>query len=155
VTRTLTMLHKAEAPASLKTSADQGSILPLVLLCALVALLMIAGTATASAAFLAQRDLQSWCDGAALAAAGDPGEAGLYTSDTDKTDLAADAAADGLGRYLAEAPDDRSEAQLSVRGDRVTVVCLRTVDLPFGRLFGYSDGLNRRAVSAARVRWDT
>jgi uncharacterized membrane protein len=125
--------------------SDEGSILPLILLSVLVALLMIAGTATASTAFLAQRDLQAWCDGAAVAAAGNPD---LYGSHTDNAALA-------LEDYLAAAPDTRSDAQLSVQADRVTVVCIRTIDLPFGRLFGYSDGLNRRAISSARLRWST
>jgi hypothetical protein len=126
--------------------------MPLILLSVVVALLMIAGTTTASAAFLAQRDLQAWCDGAALAAAGSPGDPGLYGPPAAEESPAADGA---LQDYLAEAPDGGSIARLSVQADHITVVCLRTVRLPFGRLFGYSDGLDRRAVSSARLLWTT
>jgi uncharacterized membrane protein len=131
---------------------EAGSILPLTLLAVLIALLLIAGTAATSAAFLAQRDLQAWCDGAALSAAGAPGGASLYTERATEPVLAETAGA-GLDRYLAEAPRPGAAVRLSVQGERVTVVCATTVDLPFGRLFGISNGLRREAVSSARIRW--
>lgn len=140
----------------MRARPDGGSTLPLTLLCVLVALLLIAGTATASAAFLAQRDLQAWCDGAALAAAGSPAGPSLYAGGVAPgagAPLGVDTVSAALDRYLAVAGDDRTAARLSVQADRATVVCTRTVDLPFGRLFGISNGLRREVVSSARVRW--
>lgn len=127
----------------------------MTLLCVLIALLLIAGTSATSSAFLAQRDLQAWCDGAALAAAGSPGDSTLYAGGAPEegSPIAVRNGRAGLDRYLAEAPADRTVARLDVQVDRVTVICTRTVELPFGRLFGISGGLRREAVSAARVRW--
>ena len=139
----------------MRARPDRGSILPLTLLCVLIALLLIAGTATASAAFLAQRDLQAWCDGAVLAAAGSPGGPSLYASGGAPgvgAPLDVDTVAAALDRYLAAA-SDVTTARLSVQVERATVVCTRTVDVPFGRLFGISNGLRREAVSSARVHW--
>src|SRR6185312_13017730 len=48
---------------------ERGSTLPFVLLCWLLAALMVFGAIAASDAFLEQRQVQSICDGAALAAA--------------------------------------------------------------------------------------
>src|SRR4051812_34875376 len=49
--------------------AERGSTLPFVLVCWLVAVLMVFGAIAASDAFLEQQEVQSVCDGAALAAA--------------------------------------------------------------------------------------
>lgn len=51
------------------TRNDRGTILPLIAGFTVSALLLVLGAIDASAAFLAQRDLASVCDGAALAAA--------------------------------------------------------------------------------------
>lgn len=140
----------------MRVHSDAGSTLPLTLLCVLVAMLLIAGTVTTSAAFLAQRDLQAWCDGAALAAAGSPAGPALYAggvAPATGVPLAVDPVSAALDRYLAAAGDSRTVVRLRVQVDRVTVVCTRMVDLPFGRLFGISNGLRREVASSARVRW--
>lgn len=147
-----------------RAAPETGSILPLVVLSVLVALLLIAGTSTASAAFLAQRDLQAWCDGAALAAAGGSSDASLYADNGSGRQsenlgalapLSADAAAVTLREYAAHAPPGGTGVRFSTHHDRITVVCTRRVDLPFGRLFGISEGLDRVATSSARVPWST
>jgi hypothetical protein len=135
---------------------DRGSTLPLVLLCFLLALLLVAGTVTASSAFLAQRDLQSDCDGAAVAAAGavDPravygGGPGGLPGELPVADAAAQAAVD---RYAARAGLAGTSFAVTVSADaaEVGVACGRTVEVPFGAAFGLGDGLDRTAGSRAR-----
>jgi len=53
------------------TRNDRGTILPLIAGFTVSALLLVLGAIDASAAFLAQRDLASVCDGAALGGVGD------------------------------------------------------------------------------------
>ncbi len=60
--------------------AERGSTLPLVLVCWLIAALMAFGAIAASDAFLEQQQVQSVCDGAALAAANATDEAALYAT---------------------------------------------------------------------------
>ena len=50
-------------------AAERGSTLPFVLVCWTVAALMAFGAIAASDAFLEQQEVQSVCDGAAIAAA--------------------------------------------------------------------------------------
>ena len=54
---------------------ERGSTLPFVLVCWTVAALMVLGAIAASDAFLEQQEVQSVCDGAALAAANRTDEA--------------------------------------------------------------------------------
>ena len=76
---------------------ERGSTLPFVLVCWLVAALMAFGAIAASDAFLEQQEVQSVCDGAALAAANQADEAVVYT--------------DGVGTEL---PLTRATAQAAV-----------------------------------------
>jgi hypothetical protein len=132
--------------------AEQGSTLPFVLVCWLVAALMTFGAIAASDAFLEQQELQAVCDGAALAAANQADEAVLY--------------ADGVG---ADLPLTRSAAQAAVAdqladggtrldawsaetdGVEVSVRCTRYVEIAFGWLFLRGEPLERTAVAAARA----
>jgi uncharacterized membrane protein len=132
---------------------DTGSSLPFVLLCFLVAAVLVAGVTTASSAFLAQRDLQADCDGAAVAAASGVDleliyGAGLGTGDT--LPLAAEQAQQAVDEYRAAA-GGTFDARAGVDAERVTVACDRVVTVPFGRLFGVGDGLERSTVSTART----
>lgn len=139
-------------------SGDGGSLQPLILLSVGVALLLIAGVVTASTAFLAQRDLQSWCDGAALATASGASDAAAYTSGPEPSDHASvtnEEAAPELQRYLEGIQNEEVDVALSVQNDRITLICTRTAALPFGRLFGKPNGIHRVAVSSARVVWET
>jgi hypothetical protein len=137
---------------------DEGSILPLILFCVLVALVLIAGVTTASSAFLAQRDLQAWCDSAALATAARASSASTYADGSELAEyapLTADQAAAELENYLAGIPNEEVSVELSVRNAQITLLCTRTADLPFGRLFGIPNGVERVAISSSRVRWRT
>ncbi|GAA3399124.1 pilus assembly protein TadG-related protein [Cryptosporangium minutisporangium] len=137
---------------------ESGSTLPLILLCVGIALLLIAGVTTASSAFLAQRDLQAWCDSAALAVAGATADSAAYSDGPFPPDRALireqDAAAE-LRIYLAGIQNEQVSVALNVQNDQITLVCTRTVVLPFGRLFGIPDGSERIAMSSSRVRWKT
>src|SRR3954452_900918 len=59
---------------------ERGSTLPFVLVCWLIAALMAFGAIAASDAFLEQQEVQSICDGAALAAADHADEEVVYTA---------------------------------------------------------------------------
>jgi Flp pilus assembly protein TadG len=131
--------------------AERGSTLPFVLLCWLLAALMVFGAIGASDAFLEQQQVQSVCDGAALAAAGSADEGAVY--------------ADGAGAHLplTEASTQAAIAEhLAVDGARldawsartdgaeVTVRCTRYADIAFGWLFLGGRPLERTAVAGAR-----
>lgn len=131
---------------------DEGSSVPFVLLCFLVAAVLVAGVTTASAAFLAQRDLQADCDGAAIAAASGvdlPAIYGAGLGPEETLPLATDQAQGAVAEYQAGL--DPFDARAEVDLERVTVTCQRTVNVPFGRLFGYGAGLGRSTVSTART----
>jgi len=134
---------------------DNGSTLPLVLLCFLVATVLVAGVTAASSAFLAQRDLQSDCDGAAIAAASGADLDSLYRGSArpgETLPLAPDEAELAVADYEAALNGgfDADVALDGEGGERVTVSCRRVVAVPFGRLFGVGGGLERSTVSTAR-----
>ena len=131
---------------------ERGSTLPFVLVCWTVAALMTFGAITASHAFLEQLEVQSVCDGAALAAANSTDEAAVYTgglgSDLPLTAGSAEAAiADQLtdGRTALDAWTAETD------GIEVSVRCTRYVDVAFGRLFLGGRPLERTAVASARA----
>ena len=139
-------------------SRQEGSVTPLVLLSVLLALLLAAAATTASSAFLAQRDLQAWCDSAVLATAGGAAETAAYAEAPHPSGRASptyDQVAAELQDYLRGIQNEGVTVALSVQNDQITLVCTHTVVLPFGRLFGIPDGIQRVARSSARVPWST
>ncbi|MGK5112938.1 MULTISPECIES: pilus assembly protein TadG-related protein [unclassified Geodermatophilus] len=133
-------------------AAERGSTLPLVLVCWLVAALMAFGAIAASDAFLEQQEVQSVCDGAALAAANATDEAALYATGVGATlpltrastqAAVADQLADGGGGLDAWSTD--------TDGAEVTVTCTRSVQIAFGWLFLGGEPLERTAVASARA----
>lgn len=123
--------------------------MPLVLLCFLVGAVLVAGVTASSSAFLAQRDLQADCDGAAVAAASGVDLDVLYADGgpvQDTLPLATGEARDAVADYQGG-----FDADITVEGERVTVACRRVVAVPFGRLFGVGGGLERSTVSTARA----
>jgi hypothetical protein len=127
----------------------------MALLCVLVGALLVAATAAASGAFLAQRELQSTCDGAAAAAASGFDPNAVYAESLDSAELLPltnEAAAEAVSEYQKNGFPDDATLSLSavVDSDRVTVVCTRVVRVPFGGLFGVGDGLDRSTMSTAR-----
>lgn len=132
---------------------DRGSITPLILLFFLIAALMIMGTITAGSAFLAQRDLQAVCDGAAVRAADAIDEPDAYRGHQDLAalPLSDDSVRAAVSDYQSRGygADPSLTLAASTDGRQVTVACHRTVQVPFGAVFGHSAGLSRSAQSSA------
>ena len=135
-----------------RAADEQGSTLPFVLVCWLVGALMVFGAIAASDAFLEQQEVQSVCDGAALAAANAADEAVLYTdgvgSDLPLTRTAAQAA---VADQLADAAAELDSWAAETDGAEVTVRCTRSVEIAFGWLFLGGEPLERTAVAGARA----
>jgi Flp pilus assembly protein TadG len=134
-------------------TGERGSTLPFVLVCWTVAALMAFGAIAASDAFLEQQEVQSVCDGAALAAANRTDEAAVYAAgvgtELPLTRLAAQAAvADQLADGGAAALDSWSA---ETDGAEVTVRCTRHVEIAFGWLFLGGQPLERTATASARA----
>ena len=133
-------------------AGERGSTLPFVLVCWLVAAFMVLGAIAASDAFLEQQEVQSVCDGAALAAANSADEAVLYTAgvgrDLPLTRATAQAA---VADQLADAAADLDSWAAETDGVRVTVRCTRSVEIAFGWLFLGGEPLERTAVAGARA----
>ena len=131
---------------------EAGSTLPFVLVCWLVAALMALGAIAASDAFLEQQEVQSVCDGAALAAANAADEAVLYGdgvgSDLPLTRTTAQAA---VADQLADAAAELDSWTAETDGVEVTVRCTRSVQIAFGWLFLGGEPLERTAVASARA----
>ncbi|MGY5884913.1 pilus assembly protein TadG-related protein [Modestobacter lacusdianchii] len=131
---------------------EAGSTLPFVLVCWLVAALMALGAIAASDAFLEQQEVQSICDGAALAAANQADEAVVYAqgvgAELPLTRAAAEAA---VADQLADAGVALDSWSAETTGAEVTVRCTRSVPIAFGWLFLGGEPLERTAVASARA----
>jgi hypothetical protein len=133
-------------------SDDRGSTIPLILGFFLIGLLVVAAAVMASDAFTQQRDLQSVCDGAAVAGANAiDGPAARTRELTDTLPLAAVQAA--VQRYLA-ADSGRTEvtvrAELAADGSTVLADCTVRAELAFAGLIGRPDGIDQHARSQAQ-----
>ena len=129
---------------------EAGSTLPFVLVCWLVAALMALGAIAASDAFLEQQEVQSICDGAALAAANQADEAVVYAqgagAELPLTRAAAEAA---VADQLSDAGVTLDAWSAATDGAEVTVRCTRSVPIAFGGLFLGGEPLERTAVARA------
>ena len=131
---------------------EDGTILPLVLGFTMLLLLLVLGVTAASTAFLAQRDVQSFCDSAALAAADSVDESGLFgPASLESLPLSAREVQARVGEFVARnaPPGQQLSASARTDGRRVEVTCRRVVQIPLGGTFGYPGGLPRTAVSTA------
>ena len=131
---------------------DRGSTIPLILGFFLLGLLLVAGAVMASDAFTQQRDLQSVCDGAAVAGANAIDRPAARTHELTATlPLAAVQAA--VQDYLAA---DAGRAQVSVQaglsadGSTVLAECRMRTRLAFAGLIGHPDGIEQHARSQAQ-----
>jgi Flp pilus assembly protein TadG len=131
---------------------ERGSTLPFVLLCWLLAALMTFGAIAASDAFLEQEQVQSVCDGAALAAADRTDEGAVYASGVGATlPLTAASTQTAVAEHLA-ADGARLDAWTAqTDGVEVTLRCTREADIAFGWLFLGARPLERTAVASARA----
>jgi Flp pilus assembly protein TadG len=132
--------------------SEAGSTLPFVLVCWLVAALMVFGAIAASDAFLAQQEVQSICDGAALAAANEADEAVVYTLGVGASlPLTRSAAEAAVADQLADAGVQLDAWSAETDGTEVTVRCTRSVQIAFDWLFLGGQPLERTAVASARA----
>jgi len=131
---------------------DRGSTIPLILGFFLIGLLVVAGAVLASDVFTRQRDLQSVCDGAAVAGANAIDGPAARTHPLDTTlPLAAVQAA--VQRYLAEdAGRTRVQIVAALSGDGSTVLadCHSHTRPAFAGIIGHPDGIEQHARSQAQ-----
>jgi hypothetical protein len=131
---------------------ERGSTLPFVLVCWLVAALMAFGAIAASDAFLEQQEVQSICDGAALAAANQADEAVVYVRGVGtELPLTRTAAQAAVADQLADGGTLLDAWSVDTDGAEVTLRCTRHVDIAFGWLFLGGEQLERTAIAAARA----
>lgn len=143
----------------LRQRDDRGTTIPLILGFALLALLVTMGVTVASIAFLAQRNLQAICDGAALAASDSLDEGQIFNGSTNTVlPLSQSGVSSAVASYLGtnyrpggQGTPDRLQAGARTDGRTVRVTCASTRHLPLGGLFGYPNGLPRTAVSTAEA----
>jgi uncharacterized membrane protein len=141
-----------QADGEQRRDGERGSTLPFVLVCWLVAALMAFGAIAASDAFLEQQEVQSVCDGAALAAANRADEAAVYTSGVDsELPLTRAAAQEAVADQLADGGTQLDAWSAETDGTEVTVRCTRYVDIAFGWLFLGGEPLERTATASARA----
>lgn len=130
-------------------------MIPMIIMAFVVAGLIITGSIAAGSAFLAQRDLQSVCDGAALAGAQALADDPYYAADRGAlTDLPlgdVQAAVDAYSARDAGDSDNSVRMNAAVEADGVTVqvLCRTHVDIPFQSVFR-PGGLDRQASADAR-----
>jgi Flp pilus assembly protein TadG len=135
-----------------RDDAERGSTVPFVLVCWLVAALMVFGAIAASDAFLEQQEVQSVCDGAALAAANRTDEAAVYAGGVGTAlPLTRDTAQAAVADHLGAGGSALDAWTAGTDGAEVTVRCTRYVDIAFGWLFLGGQQLERTATASARA----
>jgi hypothetical protein len=145
--------HSLVGPAGRPRWADdRGSTIPLILGFFVIGLMVVAAAVLASDAFTKQRDLQSVCDGAAVAGANAIDAPAARTRELAGTlPLAAVQAA--VQGYLAA---DSGRGQVSVRaglsadGGTVLADCRERTRPAFAGLIGRGDGIEQHARSQAQ-----
>src|SRR5215218_649104 len=135
-----------------ESRGERGSSLPFVLVCWTVAALMAFGAVAASDAFLEQQEVQSICDGAALAAADRADEAVVYSAGVGaELPLTRATAQAAVADQLADGGTALHSWSAETDGAEVTVRCTRYVDIAFGWLFLGGEPLERTATASARA----
>src|SRR4051812_16377519 len=113
---------------------------------------MVFGAIAASDAFLEQQQVQSICDGAALAAANEADEAAVYTLGVGaQLPLTRASAEVAVADQLADAGVQLDGWSARTDGAEVTVRCTRAVHIAFDWLFLGGRPLERTAVASARA----
>lgn len=111
------------------------------------------GGIAASDAFLEQADVQTICDGAALAAANEVAAAPAYSGPGISAGLPLDqgTANVAVADYLADGGTELDSWSATTTGVEVTVTCTRNVQIAFGWLFLAGDVLERTAIASAQA----
>ena len=134
------------------TGGEDGTSLPFVLVCWLVAALMSFGAIAASDAFLEQQRIQSVCDGAALAAANQTDGGAAYSRGVGTTLPLDQASAQvAVADQLADGGTQLDSWSVRTDGAEATVTCTRSVPIAFGWLFLAGRPLERTAVASAQA----
>lgn len=141
---------------TVRVDHERGSTVPLILGFFLVAMILVAGSVAAANAYLDQRNLQSICDGAALAGANSLDARATFDGDLGGySDLPLAQVDEAVEAYLS-----RDVARAGVRIEHAAVVeattlvldCAQRTDLAFGAMFGYADGVEHHVTATARAR---
>ena len=131
---------------------ERGSTLPFVLVCWTVAALMAFGAIAASDAFLELQEVQSVCDGAAIAAANRTDESVVYSRGVGgELPLSRATAQAAVADQLADGGTALDAWSAETDGAEVTVRCTRYVEIAFGWLFLGGQPLERTATASARA----
>jgi len=119
----------------------------------MIAALMTFGGIAASDAFLKQIDVQTVCDGAALAAANEVAPGAAYSGGSISAGLPLDeqTASAAIADYLADGGTELDAWSARTSGVEVTVTCTRNVQIAFGWLFLAGESLERVAVASAQA----
>ena len=132
---------------------DRGTMIPLILGFWLLALLFVAGSVALGDAFTKQRELQSICDGAAIAGANSVDDDAVHGGGVDLGALPISRADHAVRVYL-DRDDARSaiQTQTAVDADGVTLrlICTRNTHVAFGPVIGRSGGITQLVRSNAR-----
>ena len=113
---------------------------------------MAFGAIAASDAFLEQQEVQSVCDGAALAAANRPTRrSSTRTASAPSCRSPAPTAQAAVADQLADGGTRLDAWSAETDGAEVTVRCTRYVDIAFGWLFLGGEPLERTAIASARA----
>lgn len=128
-------------------------MIPMILMAFIVAGLVITGSIAAGSAFLAQRDLQSTCDGAAIAGAQALSDKGYYGGGLGAA-LPLEQVQDAVNTYIGRDGANAHyvvDAVAGVRADgvTVTVACNDHVHIPFEHVYS-PGGLDRTTTANAR-----
>ena len=135
---------------------DDGQLLLLVLVYALIAAALVTVVVDVSKAYLHRRSLVAAVDGAALAAANQPDLDAVYNgSGRQALPLSEEGVREAVEQYVADARlaarfDDFSIVDVSTDGETVTVSFASTVRMPFVNLVVSRAGYHLDATASAR-----
>lgn len=134
-------------------TSDAGSTIPLILGFFLIGLVVTAGGVAASDVFTRHRDLQSTCDGAAIAGANAVNLSSLHGSGITGESVPLADANGAVGSYLARDPGRAgitASVELSPDATTVTLTCTQRSHIAFGSLLGKGDGVDNTVHASAR-----
>jgi len=135
-------------------SSDDGSIMPLILGFWMIGLMAVGAGVAASDAFTKQRDLQSMCDSASIAAAVGAASGSIHVGGAPKNAIPLSKASEALQAYFARDPNRdgvHAAAELSPDERTVTVRCEQHNQIALGALIGKRGGIDQSVYSSART----
>jgi len=128
--------------------------MPLILGFWMIGLIAVGAGVAASDAFTKQRDLQSMCDGASVAAAIAAAAGSVHYSGTKDDAIPLENANVALEEYFAREPARNgvtASSELSQDGATITVRCQQHNKVALGALIGKQHGINQTVYSSART----